>query len=254
MRKTINSWVEDKTNDKIKNLFSPGSLNSLTRLVLTNAIYFKGDWVKQFNKNETRSEDFRVNQNQKVKVPMMKMTDENAEFNYVQTDNLQILEMFYEGEELSMTVLLPKNDDLKSLEDLLSVENLEQWQGELEKQRVDVYLPKFTFDSKYSLGENLQEMGMSSAFIPPSKPGGADFSGISGQKDLYIDLIIHQAFVDVNEEGTEAAAATGISFTTESAEPTVVPEFRADHPFIFFIQSQGTENILFMGKVVNPAT
>lgn len=251
-RKMINSWVEDKTNDKIKGLFPQGSLNALTRLVLTNAIYFKGDWVKQFEKSETRDEDFRVSRDQKVKAPMMRRAGDDAEFNYAEIEKLQILEMLYEGEELSMLVLLPKNDDLKSLEDSLTVENLNQWRGELEKQRVDVYMPKFTFDSKYFLNENLKEMGMPSAFTLPSQPGGADFSGISGKKDLYIQLVVHQAFVDVNEEGTEAAAATGVSMGTESIGP-MIPVFQADHPFIFLIQERETGNILFMGTVVNPA-
>lgn len=252
-RKMINSWVEDKTNNKIKNLFPRNSLSSQTRLVLTNAIYFKGDWVKQFEKSNTRDEDFRVSQTQEVKVPMMRRAGSGSEFSYAETDTLQILEMLYEGEELSMLVLLPKNDDLVSLDDSLTVENLAQWRNRLEKQRVDVYMPKFTFDSKYSLNENLKEMGMPLAFTPPSPEEGADFSGISGRRDLYIDLVVHQAFVDVNEEGTEATAATGVEGGATSVGP-MVPVFRADHPFIFLIQEKETGNILFMGKVANPAT
>lgn len=252
-RKMINDWVEDKTNDKIKNLFPQDSLNPLTRLVLTNAIYFKGDWVKQFEKSETRDEEFRVEQDQKVQVPMMRRTDDGSEFNYTETDKIQILEMFYDGEELSMMVLLPRNDDLKSLENSLTVENLNQWRNQLEQQRVNVYMPKFTFDSKYFLNENLKQMGMPSAFTLPSQLGGADFSGISGKKDLYIQLVVHQAFVDVNEEGTEAAAATGVSLGEKESFASIVPVFRADHPFIFLIQERETGNILFMGTVVNPA-
>jgi serpin B len=249
-RRMINSWVEDQTNNKIKDLFPKNSLNPLTRLALTNAIYFKGNWVKQFEKNQTRDEDFRVSETKKVKVPMMRRTDRNAMFNYAETENLQILEMLYEGKELSMLVLLPKNHTIKSLEESLTVENLNQWKNVLEKQRVDVYIPKFTFDSKYFLNENLKEMGMPLAFIPPNQSEGADFSGISGEKDLYIQLVVHQAFIDVDEEGTEAAAATGVGIGIVSIE--IVPVFRADRPFIFLIQERETGIILFMGRVVNP--
>jgi len=245
-RQTINNWVEDKTENKIKDLFPQGSLNSLTRLVLTNAIYFKGIWVKQFSKSETRDEDFRVSKGQTVKVPMMRRTDAKAKFNYAETEDLQILEMLYEGGDLSMLVLLPRGDDLKPLEDSLTLKNLNEWKNELKEQRVDVYMPKFTFKSKYFLNENLKEMGMPLAFTPR-----ADFSGIAGDRDLFIQLVVHQAFVDVNEEGTEAAAATGVSVGLVSVGPPILI-FRADHPFIFIIQEKETGNILFLGRVINP--
>ncbi len=246
-RQTINSWVEDKTNAKIKELFSQGSLNPLTRLVITNAIYFKGTWVKQFNETKTRQEDFRISPDNVVQVPMMRRTGEDAEFNYAETDELQILEMLYEGEDLSMIVLLPKDDALEALEGSFTMENLDQWKAELAEQRVDVYMPKFTFESKYPLNENLIEMGMPSAFDPDA----ADFSGIGGTRGLFIQLVVHKAFVDVNEEGTEAAAATGV-VAGITAMPPPVPVFRADHPFIFLIQERGTGNILFLGRVVDP--
>ena len=246
-RQTINSWVEDKTNDKIKELFSQGTLNQFTRLVITNAIYFKGTWVKQFDETRTREEDFRMSPGSVVQVPMMRRTGEDAEFNYAETDELQILEMLYEGEDLSMIVLLPKDDALDALEGSFTMENLDQWKAELAEQRVDVYMPKFTFESKYSLNENLIEMGMPSAFDPYV----ADFSGIDGTRGLFIHLVVHKAFVDVNEEGTEAAAATGV-VAGRTGMPPPVPVFRADHPFIFLIQEKGTGNILFLGRVVDP--
>lgn len=246
-RQTINSWVENKTNDKIKDLFPEGSLNDYTRLVITNAIYFKGTWVKQFNETETKQDDFRISPKKVVQVPMMKLTGKDAKFNYSETGKLQILEMLYEGEDLSMIVLLPKNDDLKALEDSFTLEKLGQWKSEQIKQRVDVYLPKFTFDSKYFLNKDLKEMGMPSAFTP-----AADFSGMDGTKNLSIQSVIHQAFIDVNEEGTEATASTGVVFGVTSMPPPV-PVFRADHPFIFMIQERGTGNILFLGRVVNPS-
>ncbi len=246
-RKTINGWVEDKTNQKIKDLFPQGSLTDLTRLVLTNAIYFKGDWVVQFDKKKTRDENFRVSKDKIVKVPMMRRTDKDAKFNYAETEDLQILEMLYKGKELSMLVLLPKDEGLRTLEGSLTVDKLKEWKNKLNKQRVDVYMPKFTFNSKYFLNENLEEMGMPSAFIPES----ADFSGIDGTKNLFIQIVVHQSFVDVNEEGTEAAAATGVGIGITSVPQVMV--FCADHPFIFIIQERDTGNILFLGRVVNPS-
>jgi len=246
-RQTINGWVEDKTNDKIKNLFPQGSLNQNSRLVLTNAIYFKGTWIKQFDKADTRDENFRVSTDQTIKVPMMVRTDEDAEFNYVETEDLQLLEMLYEGEDLSMLVLLPKNDDITTIEESLTVENLFDWRNQLREQRVNVFMPKFTFNTKYFLNENLKEMGMPSAF----SESAADFSGIDGTKNLFIQTVVHQAFVDVNEEGTEAVAVTGIGSVLTS-EPPPIPTFRVDHPFIFIIQERETGNILFLGRVVDP--
>lgn len=247
-RKTINDWVEEKTDNKIRDLFPQGSLNPMTRLVLTNAIYFKGNWVKKFDESETRDEEFRIRKDSVAQVPMMRRTDREAEFNYTETDELQVLEMFYEGEELSMLVLLPKENDLTSLEKSLTLEKLNQWREQLKEQRVNVFMPKFTFDSRYSLNKNLKELGMPSAFTE----NVADFSGIDGTKNLFIQGVIHQAFVDVNEEGTEAAAATGVAIGVESIGPRI-PIFRADHPFIFIIQERKTGNILFLGRVVDPS-
>ena len=245
-RKTINSWVEEQTNDKIKDLFPAGSLDASTRLVLTNAIYFKGTWVKQFDKGDTRDMPFRVKQEGEVQVPMMSRTDREAEFGYLETDELRVLEMLYEGDDLSMLVLLPRADDISPLENSLSATQLEGWRNQLLEQRVDAYIPKFTFETKYFMSNTLSEMGMPLAFSE-----AADLSGMDGTTKLFIQAVIHQAFVDVNEEGTEAAAATGVSVAQESMPPPV-PVFRADHPFIFIIQERETGNILFLGKVVNP--
>lgn len=244
-RITINNWVEDQTNDKIKDLIPPGGICPLTRLVLTNAIYFKGTWVLQFDKNKTRDADFGVSPTKTVKVEMMSLTGEKAKFNYAETAHLQILEMPYEGEELSMIVLLPKEDTLDKVEQSLTVEKLNEWRGMLQKKRVDVYMPKFKFETKYFMAQDLAEMGMPSAFT-----GEADFSGMTGKRDLYISQVIHQAFVEVNEEGTEAAAATAVIMEVGAVMSKV---FRADHPFIFIIQQKDTGNILFLGKVVDPA-
>jgi len=244
-RQTINKWVESKTNNKIKDLFPQGSLNNTTRLVLTNAIYFKGTWIKQFEKSQTKDEDFRISPADTIKVPMMRRTDKNAKFNYTEDDNLQILEMPYEGNKLSMMVLLPKNDNLSFLESSLTLEKINDWRSKLQEQRVDVFMPKFTFDTKYFMNETLAKMGMPTAFTYY-----ADLSGMDGTQNLFIQKVIHQAFVDVNEEGTEAAAATAVDVGITSVKPRT--DFRADHPFIFLIQDKETGNILFFGRVVNP--
>ncbi|OGC42787.1 hypothetical protein A2Y85_07130 [candidate division WOR-3 bacterium RBG_13_43_14] len=245
-RLRINSWVEEKTNNKIRDLFPPGSLNSDSRLVITNAIYFKGNWIKQFDKALTEEDEFRVNAEQTIRVPMMRRTDADAVFNYAKAEGLELLEMPYEGDDLSMIILLPEMDDLKSVENSLTPEKLSEWKSLLEMRRVDVYIPKFTFKTMYLLNEQLMAMGMPNAFAPH-----ADFSGIDGSKDLFIQTVVHQAYVDVNEEGTEAAAATGIAVGITSVAPAI-PEFRADHPFIFLIQERQSGNILFLGRVVKP--
>jgi len=250
-RITINKWVEEQTEDKIKDLLPAGSIDPLTRLVITNAIYFKGTWVKQFDEMKTTEENFRTGTGTSVPVLMMQRTDEDAVYGYAETETLQLLSMPYEsdnGKELSMLVLLPKGDDLATIEHSLDAESLSDLQQNLPSRRVMVYFPKFTMETKYSLPPTLSAMGMPTAFT-----GAADFSGMDGTRDLFIDDVIHQAFVEVNEEGTEAAAATAVVMKLSSMpmeEP--IPVFRADRPFIFLIQDDDTGNILFMGRVTNP--
>jgi serpin B len=244
-RITINNWVADQTNKRINDLIPEGAIKPLTRLLLTNAIYFKGDWVLKFDKSKTREEDFNINQNETVKVQMMSLTGEKAKFNYAETENLQILEMPYSGKELSMLIFLPKDNSLEALEKSLTLEKLNEWKKLLKEERIDVYMPKFKFETKYFMSQDLKEMGMATAF----NCGMADFSGMTGRKDLCIDEVIHQAFVEVNEEGTEAAGATAVNMITIAVSPL----FRADHPFIFLIQQTNTGNILFIGRVINPS-
>ncbi len=245
-RQTINTFIEQQTNDKIKDLIPRGVLNAYTRLVLTNAIYFKGTWVKQFDKSDTRDQDFTTISGQKVKTPMMQLTGDDAEFNYAETDDIQILEMPYDGEDLSMLILLPKENNLEMVEESLNNEKLSEWKNMLNEQRVDIFVPKFKFETKYFMVETLTDMGMPTAFID-----AADFSGMDGTQNLLIQNVIHQAFVEVNEEGTEAAAATAVVGGIESVGPRI-PTFRADHPFIFIIQEKETGNILFLGRMSNP--
>lgn len=255
-RLTINSWVERQTNNKIKDLISQNVLQPITRLVLTNAIYFKGSWLKQFDKKDTKEEGFRISPANKIKAQMMRLSGQKTNFNYGETDSLQILELPYEGNDLSMLVLLPREDDLKAIEESLNSEKLSEWKNLLRSEEVNVYLPKFKFETKYFMARDFREMGMPAAFTPGIDFGGeADFSGMTGNKNLNIDEVVHQAFIDVNEEGTEAAAATAVFMAPGSISiPKPIKIFRADHPFIFLIQDRESGNILFVGRVNNPAS
>lgn len=250
-RLTINKWAEEKTEEKIKNLIPAGMIDPLTRLVITNAIYFKGTWVKQFDQNNTYKADFITSSGETVKVWMMQRTDEDAIYGYAENDEFQMLKMPYEhecGKELSMIAVLPKDNDLRAVEETLDAVKLAETEESLETQQVLVYFPKFRLETEYTLSETLKEMGMPTAFLR-----AADFSGMDGTTDLFISDVVHKAYVDVNEEGTEAAAATAVvmKLTTVSEEEPV-PVFRADHPFIFLIQDNETGNILFMGRISNP--
>jgi serpin B len=246
-RRIINEWVEEKTKDKIRDMIAPGVLNALTRLVLVNAIYFKGNWADQFEEDLTKDAPFHLLSGESTEVPMMKQQET---FGYAEHEDLQILQMPYAGDEVSMLVLLPKKEDgLADLQSVLDEESLEEWIRSIRKTEVLVFLPKFKVTSQFRLDEALASMGMPDAFDPKK----ADLSGIDGEPHrLYIGAVIHKAFVDVNEEGTEAAASTAVGFTLASV-PEPVPTFRADHPFIFVIRDNNTGSILFMGRIVDPA-
>jgi len=250
-RVTINNWVEGQTNDRIKDLIPAGAITDRTRLVLTNAVYFKGSWVLKFETGMTREADFKVSPTQTVKAQMMSQTDK---FNYAETDDLQILEMPYLGNDISMLIILPKEGKLDSVESSISSEKLNEWKGMLRQERVMVKVPKFKFDTKYpEMADDLAAMGMPTAFVPPTEPSCADFTGMTGNCSpdtcLYISAVIHQAFVEVNEEGTEAAAATAVGGMVAMSMP---PSFIADHPFIFLIQEKTTGTILFLGRMSDP--
>jgi len=246
-RQDINSWVANRTNGMIKDILPPGALDidAANLLVLINTIYFKGTWLKQFDPANTTQQPFHVTPQKSVQAPMMKRTDEKAVFNYTSGDGVQVLRLDYGGGDMSMLLLLPKDGNTSRLEGSLSVERLGQWKHDLSERRVDVYLPRFRLECRYELGTVLKTMGMATAFS-----NSADFSGINGG-GLSIGRVIHKAVVDVNEEGTEAAAATAVIMSDNCIEPPV-PVFKADHPFIFLIQDNETGNILFMGKVVDP--
>lgn len=241
-RGIINRWVEHKTNDKIKDLLPQGSLTSLTRLVLTNAIYFKGDWVTKFKPEENRLSTFHIQSDGIVNVPMM---HQSGNFRYAEIDGVKVLELPYVGGDLSMVIVLPKTT-VAEFDQGLDARRLSDWMAKATEQDVDIALPKFKFEANYELNDILSGMGMADAFdLPP-----ADFSGISGKKDLYITKVIHKAVIEVNEEGSEAAAATAVILGTKSIR--FKPEFKADRPFLFFIRHNATGSILFLGRVMNP--
>ncbi len=248
---TINAWVEGETNGRIKDMIPPGLLGYFTYMVLTNAIYFKADWKWQFDETATMERDFHLTDGTSKMVETMNMCDEEIDLNYAENDDVQMLQLPYTNDELSMYVLLPKQNDISGLESDLTYEYLRDLKSDLSGEWVDIYLPSFKFELKYNLNQYLIEMGMPTAFL-----GDADFSGISGA-DLFISDVIHQSFVEVNEEGTEAAAATAVIFSFTGGvggdEPTPI-EFRADHPFIFLIEHHATGQILFMGKVEDPSS
>jgi len=248
-RQIINGWVEQQTKDRIQNLIPDGVLTPLTRLVLVNAIYFKGDWSLPFDPDFTEESDFFITPEQAVRAPMMA---QQQRFRYAHTEGVQLLELPYAGEELSMIVLLPENTkDLAQWENQISAEKIAEWRDLMRSQPVGVFFPKFTMTSTFSLKEILISMGMNDAFSDQR----ADFSGMDGQTDwLYIGEVLHKAFVSVSEEGTEAAAATAVVVKERSAPSHGAPPpvFRADRPFLFLIQDNQTRSILFMGRVSDP--
>jgi len=238
---TINDWVERQTREKIKDLVNEESVRGQA-LILTNAIYFKGQWASKFEESATRGAPFKLGAGGEVTVPMMNQT---GEFRHMRGEGLAMIEMPYRSGDVSMLVLLPgKVDGLAGLEDKLSAEALAAWIGRLGKVEVRVSVPKFRMTRKCKLGKKLRAMGMVSAF-----KGSANFSGIT-PGELWISEVLHKAFVDVNEEGTEAAAATAVIMSDECASEPL--SFIADHPFIFIIRDSRSGSILFMGRVVNP--
>ena len=261
---TINKWVEAKTNEKIKDLVPAGALDASTRLVLTNAIYFKGDWQDKFDSKLTKDDTFHISAAKTVQAPMM---NQKRHYDYAKADDCQVIRLPYAtarkaaGNEtgkpadgaihgLSMLVLLPgKVDGLAELEKSLTVERLKKLSDSLCSEEVELSLPKFTMTWQGGLGQTLVQMGMKDAFDPAK----ADFTGMTTSRELFISAVIHKAFVDVNEEGTEAAAATAVIMTTLSvAMPKEPVKFVADHPFVFIIRDDASGAILFMGRVANP--
>ncbi|XP_057555364.1 serpin B3-like isoform X2 [Hippopotamus amphibius kiboko] len=245
-RKMINSWVERQTNEKIKDLFPKDSFSADTVLVLVNAVYFKGQWKQKFEKENTGEEKFWLNKDTSKSVQMMKQT---SRFNFTSLENMQvkILEIPYNGEELSMVVLLPDEvDGLQKLEDQLTAEKLMEWTNSenMREHDVDLHLPRFKVEESYDLKDTLTALGMVAAF------NNADFSGMTGTRDLVVSKVVHKSFVEVNEEGTEATAATGIGIRERIGR--IPDSFHCNHPFLFFIKHNKTNTILFYGRVSAP--
>jgi serpin B len=290
VRLQISSWVEDMTKERIKNLLPSGTVDDLTHLVLVNAIYFKGDWSVPFKVDRTKDLDFTLADGKKVKKPMMnannlevaKFAAFNEDGSYFKTpmkiqrgaakgrtspvgDGFAMLELPYKGNELSMLVIAPSNaKKLAAVESKMTAKNLSAWLAKLQQRKVHVFMPKFKIEAEYTMGDadapgTLQKMGMTRAFVNPRSPDGAVFDGMSHAKSptekLYITKVLHKSFIEVNEKGTEAAAATAVVMAMPASAPISVsftPTFKADRPFLYLIRDRATGSILFMGRMMNP--
>jgi serine protease inhibitor len=285
VRRRINIWVEKQTRDRIKDLLPEKSVTRLTRLVVTNAIYFKGAWLSPFDKAQTKGRPFTLSGGKKVDVPIMRGFPQGASYAAFEKDGsffntptemrigtkdfskfypgpggFEMVELPYKGGELSMLVLAPRSPDgLPALEKMLSGANLQAWAGKWRQRSVEVYLPKLKMDASFDLGKTLQALGMRRAFTDPRAPNGAQFEGMSAATDplhkLYVTKVLHKAFVEVGEEGTEAAAATAVILAEPDSVPITepfTPTFRADRPFVFLIRDRKSGTVLFLGRVLDP--
>ena len=242
-RITINEWVSDQTEERIKDLIPQGAIDELTRLVLTNAIYFNAAWQYPFEEDATFNGAFHLLNGDKITIPMMRQTES---FGYAEGDGYQVVELPYDGRELSMLVLLPQTGQFELFEQSLNAQRVDDIVKNLNTREVVLTMPKFEFESSFSLKKTLTAMGMPVAFS-----ASADFSGMTGNPDLFIGEVLHKAFVSVDEAGTEAAAATAVimKLTAMPGEPV---EVTIDRPFIFLIRDIESGTMLFIGRVVNP--
>lgn len=243
-RQIINHWVERQTHDRIRDLLPEGSIDTMARLVLTNAVYFKGRWQHEFDPEATFDAGFELAGGQTVQVPTM---HQSAVLGYGRVGDVEVLRMPYTGGDMAMYVILPQRGGLEALEREMSVDRIASWLSAPRDTEIDVSLPRFQVDPPESipLSRALISMGMTLPF-----DGAADFGLMADIRPLYIQEVFHKAFVLVNEEGTEAAAATAVVMRTESASMT--PSFVADHPFLFVIRDLSTGSLLFMGRVTDP--
>ncbi len=282
----INAWVAEQTRGRIQAAVDPATLDALTRMILVNAIYFRGQWTEPFSEGATRPRDFMLSEGQTVRAEMMYdrkssarygafsgdgtlfptptkvlASGEDKESRYPASDGHLMVELPYKGGEISMVLLAPQDPaGLAALEEELSSEALTRWIDQLAARSVRVYVPKFTLAETYQLSETLQRMGMVRAFKSPLQSGGADFRGMSAladpQLDLYLSRVAHKAVIEVNEKGTVAAAVTVIEPKSAAAPRREMipftPVFAADRPFLFLIRDQQTGTILFLGRVTDP--
>ena len=245
-RRAINQWVSDETRQKIKDLIPEGAIDAMTRLVLANAIYFKATWLHTFDPDATTTEPFHLLSGDAIDVPMM---HQEEPYRFAVGDGYQAIELPYETGDMSMVILLPDEGQFQAFEDSLGPERLEGILGGLTPGIVTLTMPKFTYESAFSLKDVLQGLGMTDAFDPDL----ADFSGMDGARDLYIGSVLHKAFVAVDEKGTEAAAATAVIMQVTSApigEPITIT---IDRPFIYFLRDMRTGAFLFVGRVMHPS-
>jgi serpin B len=245
-RKAINAWVDGKTQHKIPELIPPGALDDTARLVLANAIYFKGKWARPFDVDMTIDAPFHRPGHRDVPAKLMR---KDARLRYLETDAYQVVELPYTEHDLGLVVWLPKRAEaLTELEREICAAPLGKSLAELDATPVELYLPRFKINEPTALADMLKNLGMKRAFEP-----SADFKGITDEP-LWISAVVHQALVEVDEQGTEAAAATGVIAVTAAApaERDEPKEFRADHPFVFAIRNRTTNQVLFMGRVVAP--
>ncbi|MBL7199451.1 MAG: serpin family protein [Anaerolineae bacterium] len=243
-RVTINDWISEQTEGRIEDLIPAGAIDTLTRLVLTNAIYFNAAWLEPFQPERTEDGPFHPLGGGEVTVPMMVQTTSHG---YAEGEGYQAVEILYDGRELSMVIVLPKEGQFEAVESTLDGQRVEAIVQDLRRGQVALTMPKFEFESEFGLSDTLAAMGMPVAF-----GADADFSGMTGNRDLSISEVIHKAFVSVDEAGTEAAAATAVimRFTAVPAEPVQVT---LDRPFIFVIRDIETGAILFVGRVLDPS-
>jgi serpin B len=246
-RLTINDWVAEKTEQKIVDLLAPGTVDAGTRLVLTNAVYFLGDWQHPFSASATIDRPFFLGDGTEMRTSTM---SQSRSLRYAADGLVQVLALPYKGDQVEMLIILPQEKSgLPQLEKVIDQKVVDGWSTALANTRVTLQLPKFSLRDDFSLAKVLGRLGMGGAFT-----SGADFSGMTGRRELAISDVIHKSFVDVDEKGTEAAAASAATMMLTSApmEPTKVVEFIADHPFLFLIRDVDTGTILFLGRMADP--
>ena len=246
-RKVINDWVSEQTKQKINDLFAQGTINTDTRLVLANAIYFKASWADPFEKNATSDGDFTLLDGSKVSVPMM--TSAKAASEYLKGNGYQAVSLPYKGWQTKIVIVLPDDGQFDTFESNMDTIKLDEILKGLSYSEVDLTLPKFKVESEFNLNQILSSLGISDAFNPDL----ADFSGMDGKRDLFISQVVHKAYIATDESGTEAAAATGIAMEAASMPAATPPVVVVDRPFLFFIYAQNTGTILFEGRVLDPS-
>jgi len=256
-REAINAWVENRTKGRIQDLLPREMIHADVRFVLTNAVYFKGDWMNEFNPARTREAPFYLIDGSSVTAEMMYIKD--TSFNYTETADVQVVELPYKGGRYSMVFVLPKENNLDEVEKDVTVENYYRWLSVMKEEELVLSVPKYKLENKYDMKEDLIEMGMPLAFtkedliemgMPLAFTSEADLIKMSPEEGLYIEYVVHQAYVEVNEKGTEAGAATGASGTLSIPKGV---RFIVDHPFLFTIMDRETGLILFMGRVMDPS-